>query len=419
MADTITKILFRKGLDITRRTGGGFGVLLNEGEPGFCLDTRRLYIGDGVTYGGRPIGIVNHGIVQTITGTDINLAYYNQATYRTLTANGIDVGDILFEKDRSIMCYVSSKNAFSIVPALSNLSRFSLIGTLSSTNGISNVKAEIGSLGSVIAHYYLNPTYFTVAGNTVAIVSQFASYGAATFDSTVDIAGTTTINNALKVQTPGAIITCTGNISAAGRLYSNDGGAGHTSDQWYSAWTNIQENSAGWEGAQTLLNALTPFAWSTPIAGAGGQSYTQYANSPGQAAQVTTAAKLGINAVNTTLAGLIVKGSSTTTTALSVYGAIEASGDITAFSTSDERLKTNIVKIDNALDIIEDIQGVEFDWNCEWKNGSDAGVIAQQVEKVFPIAVITRGDGYKAVNYDRLIPLLIQCIKELKGKLKE
>ena len=162
MADTITKILFRKGLDIVRRTGGGFGVTLNEGEPGFCLDTGRLYVGDGSTIGGRNIGTVNHGTVQTLTSNNINLAYYSAATYHTLTSNGVDVGDIVFEADHSIMCYVSSKHAFSDVPALSDLGRFSLIGTLSSTNGISNIKHEIGTLGSVIAHYYLDPTYFTV-----------------------------------------------------------------------------------------------------------------------------------------------------------------------------------------------------------------------------------------------------------------
>ena len=412
MADTITKILFRKGLDIVRRTGGGFGVLFNEGEPGFCLDTGRLYIGDGVTVGGRHIGTVNHGTVQTITGADANFYFYNQATYRTLTAGGFDVGDILFEKDHSIMCYASSKDFSSIVPALSDLGRFSLIGTLSSTNGISNTKAEIGSLGSVIAHYYLNPTYFTVAGNMVTINTNFTLNGAATFNNIVDIAGLTTINNTLRVQSPGSIITCTGNISSAGIIYSGDGGAGRTSNHWYSSWTNLQENSAGWEGSQTLLSGLTPFAWTSPIGGSN-VSFTQNAGG------LTTAAKLGINANNTTVVGLVVKGTNTTTTALSVYGAIEASGDITAFATSDERLKTNIVKISNALDIIESIQGVEFDWNCEWKNGPDAGVIAQQVEEVFPIAVITRGDGFKAVNYDRLIPLLIQCIKELKAKLNE
>lgn len=413
MADTITKILFRKGLDIVRRTGGGFGVTLDAGEPGFCLDTGRLYVGDSSTVGGRHIGTVNHGTVQTLTSNNINLAYYSAATYHTLTSNGVDVGDIVFEADHSIMCYVSSKHAFSDVPALSDLGRFSLIGTLSSTNGISNIKHEIGTLGSVIAHYYLNPTYFTVAGNMVTILTQFTVDGAAAFGNTVTIAGATIINNSLEVQAAGALITCTGNISSAGIVFSNDGSAGHTSDHWYSSWTNLQANSAGWKSAQTLIASLSPLAWTSPIGSATGESYTQYSGG------VTTGAKLGINVINSTVIGLTIKGLDTTTTALSVRGALEVSGDITAFSTSDERLKINVAKIDNALDIIESIQGVEFDWNCDWKNGSDAGVIAQQVEKVFPIAVITREDGFKAVNYDRLIPLLIQCIKELKVKLNE
>jgi len=64
---TITKILFRQGLDITRRTGGGFGVTLNAGEPGFCLDTGRLYVGDSITVGGKNIGMVNQGGFATLS----------------------------------------------------------------------------------------------------------------------------------------------------------------------------------------------------------------------------------------------------------------------------------------------------------------------------------------------------------------
>ena len=51
--------------------------------------------------------------------------------------------------------------------------------------------------------------------------------------------------------------------------------------------------------------------------------------------------------------------------------------------------------------------------------GHDVGVIAQEVEKVLPEVVQTRDDGYKAVKYDKLVPLLINAINELKAEIEE
>jgi len=102
---------------------------------------------------------------------------------------------------------------------------------------------------------------------------------------------------------------------------------------------------------------------------------------------------------------------------LGVNENIYAGGDIVAFNTSDERLKDNVTEITSALHKISQIRGVEFDWNSESNyTGHDVGIIAQEIEKVLPEAVITREDGYKAVRYEKLIPLLIQAIKELNNK---
>ena len=90
-------------------------------------------------------------------------------------------------------------------------------------------------------------------------------------------------------------------------------------------------------------------------------------------------------------------------------------GDIVAFSTSDSRLKTNLKNIENPLDKIQKINGYTFDWieNSELHSnkGSDVGVIAQEVEEILPEVVTTRKNGYKAVKYEKVVPLLIECIK--------
>ena len=100
-------------------------------------------------------------------------------------------------------------------------------------------------------------------------------------------------------------------------------------------------------------------------------------------------------------------------------GDLVADNDVIGFVTSDKNYKENIMNMTNALDKIDLIRGVEFDWkeNPSGYNGHDVGVIAQEIEEVIPEAVRVGANGQKQVNYDRIIPLLIECIKELKSKL--
>ncbi|WP_309943289.1 tail fiber domain-containing protein, partial [Aureibacter tunicatorum] len=93
--------------------------------------------------------------------------------------------------------------------------------------------------------------------------------------------------------------------------------------------------------------------------------------------------------------------------ALEVYGFIWASGTI---NTSDERLKSNVNTISNALNTVMKLRGTSYKWKSS--NKQDLGVIAQEVEKVLPSLVHTDEKGFKAVSYNGLIPVLIEAIKE-------
>lgn len=107
---------------------------------------------------------------------------------------------------------------------------------------------------------------------------------------------------------------------------------------------------------------------------------------------------------------------------VTISGSLNVTGDVTAFSTSDERLKTNLTPILDSLDKVGEIKGYEYDWieNDHHDNtGHDIGVIAQEIEKIAPEAVVTRDNGYKAVRYEKLIPILIQAIKELNDKVSK
>jgi hypothetical protein len=122
--------------------------------------------------------------------------------------------------------------------------------------------------------------------------------------------------------------------------------------------------------------------------------------------------------------------SSKTTGALIVDGGvgvnldIHAGGDVVAYATSDKRLKDNLQVIQDPLDKVGQISGYEFDWNeesPEWaqERGHDIGVVAQEVQKVLPEIISERTNGYLGVDYERLIPLLIESIKELKQEVED
>lgn len=116
------------------------------------------------------------------------------------------------------------------------------------------------------------------------------------------------------------------------------------------------------------------------------------------------------------------------TAASGTAGEIRATNNITAYYSSDARLKKNVVPIANALDILRQIRGVRYDWTDEYiasKGGEDGvfvrqqdvGVIAQEVEAVFPEIVAENSEGYKAVRYERLVAVLIEAVKELKSEV--
>jgi len=105
---------------------------------------------------------------------------------------------------------------------------------------------------------------------------------------------------------------------------------------------------------------------------------------------------------------------------------LSCSGDITAFA-SDERLKTNFEPIENAVDKVLQLRGFTYNFNEIGEGlGFDtsirhAGVSAQEVQAVLPEAVCPApaSDEYLTVKYDKLVPLLIEAIKELKEEIKE
>lgn len=95
-------------------------------------------------------------------------------------------------------------------------------------------------------------------------------------------------------------------------------------------------------------------------------------------------------------------------------GEIECRGNVKAYYASDIRLKSNIKKIDGALDKIDKISGYTFDMDGK----REAGIIAQEIKEVLPEVVgefEKDGGMYLNVDYPKIIALLIEAIKELKN----
>ncbi len=124
--------------------------------------------------------------------------------------------------------------------------------------------------------------------------------------------------------------------------------------------------------------------------------------------RVNSSGNVGIGCTNPSSA-LHVNGT-ISTTAVSVATSVACS--------SDRRFKKNISPLQNSLEKVLNLQGVNYDWKIDefpdkhFNEGQQLGFIAQEIEEVLPLVVQTDKEGYKSVDYSRLTPVLVEAIKE-------
>jgi hypothetical protein len=212
--------------------------------------------------------------------------------------------------------------------------------------------------------------------------------------------------------------------------------------------TGLQvSGAAGFTGGSVTFNPTTSYKLSLGTVGnvqISGGSSSQYLQTDGNGnlnwqtifipvGATASAGQVAIYANASYLAGN--SGVTYNSANLAITGGITATGDITAFS-SDARLKTNIVNIPQALDKVKSINGVTYNWNeiaAQFGVGDThehAGVIAQEIQSVLPQVVrqapfdtaqdgsSVSGEHYLTVQYDKLVPLLIEAIKELSAEVE-
>ena len=251
--------------------------------------------------------------------------------------------------------------------------------------------------GHQLADFTVTNGSIVSASGAVSIGSNtFGTTGAATFGSTVGVTGVITAQ-AVGHQLADFTVNNGSIVSSSGAL-------------------SIGSNSLTAGGATTLQSTLAVTGAIT--AAAQNHQLADFTINNGSIVSASATISHGSNHVTTT--GDISSTNMSFTTLLSGATATFSS-DCTAqnfYATSDVNLKCEIKPIEGAVAQCQKLRGVEF----KWKNGDDQrdqlGVIAQEVEEVYP-TLVAEIDGFKRVDYSKLVGLLIEAVKELKAETSQ
>jgi len=447
--NTVVRLITRRGTDLERTY-----ATLAAGELAYTIDTKRLFGGDGTTRGGTVIGNKFLGAVDVLADlSDVqrgDIAYENytqqlwamdpdsgewlniSAVYpipTTIAGVGLNYSTTVSGASNLYPASVETIQLDSTYWSLcaagySNLGRFYFGNVASNTWGnldtarvavdgplfVNGTTAQIQlSAGTSCSVNFVSSgigtgiTRFTTASSFIFTAGGTATSGAPSFI----FDGDPSTNGAVLVRS---------NLFVAGSAYFSNPPTITITNQ--TSLTSLLADTTGHPSLTALVLRNTDAAVVTMVDVMG-----QY----GPLVAVNTAPWVGIHtngyyavssydSYNTVVSGkTLFDGSVKVNSDLSVIGTISATGDIVGFTSSDSAFKDNIVQVTGALDKLLSLRGVEFDWNSKSiYTGHDVGVIAQEVETVLPSAVQTRPDGYKGVKYEKLIPLIIEAIRELR-----
>jgi hypothetical protein len=474
---SISKILLRRGTNYDRLCAQDVGVTLSVGEPGFTVDTKRLYVGDGSIVGGVPVGMRNLGAVNQLFGTFAGTRYSSQAYY-ILTLSGVEVGDVIYDRETRILYSLTGRS--SIPPLTSDFVRydftvqinpdqleFNTLGQIqikpqSILPGLVSSSLAGGSLskptvnGPIIIrdkgvenrHLEDMPAFTvklnnsTIAGTPVDLVvgpkqfigrSSNSAVTALNFESIIAESNIETTNGIIvnKPTTTTSVFSLCSNVFQVNNNKANILQPTTINSTLSVLLQSVFSNYLAVSGVTNISNILFAQEINTRGGGrinagtgalSGGIVYCNELLLQGSAGISTNGGPVntGGGVINTLGGGINTgNGAINTGTGDIFCNDINATGDVTAFYTSDARLKTNIIPLDNTLNKLDEIAGYSFIWSKESENEGkhDIGLIAQEVNNILPTAVQLKSSGYYGVEYIKLIPFLVNCIKELKNEV--
>ncbi len=275
------------------------------------------------------------------------------------------------------------------------------------------VNGTNGTTQSIIGYGTQN-LYVGVSGTNVDLKSSGSSSGSFTFSTgnTERLRITNGGNVGIGTTAPSQELDVSGNIVFSQRVIAN-------SNQYYikyGVWNSASNYGMGMTTGFSYGALNNNYAMTFCMSNTAGRGFWWGYDGQSKSTGWMSLAAGGLLKVDKSIAVGNINPSTT-------QGRIDASNDIVAYSTSDIRLKDNIKTIDKALDKVNSIQGVEFDWiekeEVHGNSGHDIGVIAQEIEEILPDVVTTRDSGYKAVKYEKIVPLLIEAIKDLSKQVDE
>ena len=242
-----------------------------------------------------------------------------------------------------------------------------------------------------------------------------------------------TINAEANLTFDGSSLTCTGALSTTGIIKTSSGSVSGSagaptlafgdgdSGFFESGDDNINITIGGtveWQISGTKIGGTeTGSAFIVSAAGSAAAAVYSFNDDPDTGMYRTQADHIGFTTSGTKRVEIASDGG------FYAYANIYATSDVVAYSSSDPVLKENKELIDNPLEKICKLGGYSFDWKESAKEhgnhleGHDYGVMADEIADVLPELVQTRDNGIRAVKYDKLVPLLIEGIKELKQEL--
>jgi hypothetical protein len=275
---------------------------------------------------------------------------------------------------------------------------------------------------------------------TGTVSSAFGSYNQAFTNSTGDVGGAYGSVNYAFTNNSGNISTAMGSLSGAW----NNSGSGTITNAYgaynqsfinasqnissaFGSYNRVIKNSNG-SSSGTITNGYGTFSqvWNyhTNATGSIQNAFAYFAQVGGNAGTTAPITSYGYYGDMTGALG----GS----TRYGIYIVNETSnyfsGPLWAQSfnvNSDARLKKNIQPIANPIEKLKKISGYTYEWRTSefdtlnLKTGKDYGIIAQEVEKIFPEMISTSPNGYKAVNYNNLVPVMIEAIKEQQKQIEK
>ena len=364
----------------------------------------------GVTDGSYIVGIAaenialnGFGLIQTV------------GVLRNVNTSGIGDGEILWYNPSVTGGYTATK------PSAPNLKVqvAAVINGNSSGGGIIAIRVNPGSqLGGTDS----NVQFSTLASGQTLIYNATLGYWQN---------ATLTAGSGISITNGAGSIT----VAASGQTITDDTTTNATRYPLFSSVTTGSSSTDFVSSTKLQFNPSTGILTATGFSGSGA-NLTNVVNSiTGTSNQVVASASTGAvtlslpQSINTS-ASVQFGSFGVGTAASGTTGEIRATNNVTAYYSSDIKFKSNVQNIENALDKVSYIGGKTFDWSDDYINDhggedgyfvqkSDFGVIAQDVQKVFPQAVRTRDDGTLAVDYSKLSALAFAAIAELKAEIDQ